>query len=167
MRALALVLTVLGTGLLSSCKSEIKEGGMSTKVSASQPGSDSAEHVSRTLDALLLKDLKFKAIDCPKYLLPIVGLQKADVLRCFASMSEPEDLLPRISAVLAPTAQSEMGWRQDIGTWSSLYRMNGSARTFGLDLGAPGLSKLMRADPEVRRYRAVLKYFIAGTDQSR
>ncbi len=136
---------------------------MSTRVSVSQPKSDTAGQVAQTLDTLFLNDLGFKAIECPKYLVPIVGLQKHDVLRCFASMSEPEDLLPRISSLLEPAAQSEMGWRQDIGVWSSLYRMNGSTRTFGLDLSAPGLSKLMRNDPQVSRYRAVLKYFVAST----
>lgn len=122
--------------------------------------------LSTLLNTDILKAFDFKSVPCPGYLLPVAGLSQGSVMQCFGSMSEPEALLAALSRQIKPLAEVQMNWRQDIGVWSSTYKLRNSEQTFGLDVEAPGLSESMRNDPAVNGYRSVLSYIISPAESA-
>ena len=123
--------------------------------SASPLGTASA--VADYITGIFTNLADFKKIRCPAYLIGEVG---SGVNQCYASLQEPEELLKIISAALSNQTTVSMGWRDDIGTWTSFFDIKEQKPGISVSLQAPGLHEDMRKDPAVNKYRSVATVYI-------
>ncbi|MGY2896178.1 hypothetical protein, partial [Deinococcus sp. UYEF24] len=90
---------------------------------------------------------------------------KSDINTCFVSLRPPEELIPLLSDALKTFSEVSMGWRMDLGTWTT-FRKFESNQQFSVTLTAPGLREDTRNDPKVNKEGTVATLFM-GYDPQR
>ncbi|WP_407571450.1 hypothetical protein [Deinococcus altitudinis] len=124
-----------------------------------------AEYEPRINQVLL--DAGLRPIECPVYLQDTLGIRsdKSDVNTCFVSSQLPEELMPLLSDGLKAFSEVSMGWRMDLGTWTT-FRKFKSNQQFSVTLTAPGLREDTRNDPKIKEEGTIAMLFM-GYDPQR
>ena len=104
-------------------------------------------------------DLGMRTIECPQYLRVDDILRPGDVYTCFVSAQQPEELIPLLSDTLKAFSKVSMGWRMDLGTWTT-HREFKSGQEFSVTLTAPGLRDDARNDPKVNKEGTIATLFM-------
>lgn len=151
MRRLAAALLLCLALPLAACKPKDANNGGSNMT---------LQEISTDLNAVL-KKLDLKVIPCPDYEKPIGGETNPQIIEgCFTSTSEPESLLSHFSEALQARGEVQIGWRMDIGRWLSSYLWKGDKYVLFVTLTAPGQSRMISADPEMKGVGSLGTYTI-------
>ncbi|AZI44483.1 hypothetical protein EHF33_16335 (plasmid) [Deinococcus psychrotolerans] len=120
------------------------------------------KQTAKKLDETALNIANFKSISCPKYYSDLI--EKNDIIHCFVSSLEPEALIPLLSQELEKFANVDMGWRMDVGIWTTFRSTKDNGQKFSFSLTASGMTKKTREDPQLKNYKTIARCFISYDD---
>ena len=64
-------------------------------------------------------DVGLRPIQCSRYIQDENSLRPGGVKSCFVPLQQPEELIPLLSNALKTFSEVSMGWRIDLGTWTT------------------------------------------------
>ncbi|MGY2896279.1 hypothetical protein [Deinococcus sp. UYEF24] len=158
MRSFPLICILLMPLGITACKQQGTTSKVTVQVSEKSDALKEIAEYEPKINQIFL-DVGLNPIKCPEYLRDEESLRPGDVNTCFVSARQPEELIPLLSDALKAFSEVSMGWRMDLGTWTT-HRKFKSNQEFSVTLTAPGLREDARSDPKVNKAGTVATLFM-------
>jgi hypothetical protein len=154
MKSIQLILIASVALLNISCSRQVSEEKLKKVTMKNQ----TSENVEKTIRSIFIGGVKANVVECP---VKAYGKAREGTKRyCFGSDLEPKALLSAITNALEPIASTYMAWRQDVGTWVSIYDFNESKYSLSISMKMPATRELMKDDPSVNKYVTIIACYI-------